>query len=263
MTVVAIGSVARRALAQSGGCARPLAAFPQSPYFAAAGEILWVGAALPAMHPRAVLTAAPQPHGRMLVFPALPRETWSPTRLAHFEQATMKAALGRVLNALLAVETPRGCGALLAGADPDFPLALGAERVRSLARAYASDDAKAVYEASLPLLGFGTGLTPSGDDLAGGALFGRRALADDARWHAIAVRLAREIEPRSHAVSAALFGDLARGESFAPLHALLAALACADDARALTHARLLIRIGHSSGWDMLTGVCIGIGGSLS
>jgi hypothetical protein len=263
MTVVAIGSLARRALAQSGGCARPLAAFPQSPYFAAAGEILWVGAALPAMHPRAVLTATPQPRGRMLVFPALPRETWSPTRLAHVEQASMNAALGRLLKALLAVETPRGCGALLAGAVPDFPLDLCEGRVRSLARAYAADDAEAVYEASLPLLGFGAGLTPSGDDLTGGALFGRRAIADEERWQAIAGRLAREIEARSHAVSAVLFGDLARGESFAPLHALLVALACADDSRALAHARLLICIGHSSGWDMLTGMCIGIGGTLS
>ena len=50
--VLAIGRKARAALAASGGIARPLAAFPDAPYFDAAGEIVWIGAQLPARHPR-------------------------------------------------------------------------------------------------------------------------------------------------------------------------------------------------------------------
>ena len=53
MNVLAIGRKARAALMASGGVAWPLAAFPDAPYFEAAGEIVWVGSKLPARHPRA------------------------------------------------------------------------------------------------------------------------------------------------------------------------------------------------------------------
>ena len=62
-------------------------------------------------------------------------------------------------------------------------------------------------------------------------------------------------------LGAALFADLARGESFAPLHAIIDALAADDHTAALAAARELVAIGHSSGWDMFTGLVIGITGS--
>jgi hypothetical protein len=76
----------------------------------------------------------------------------------------------------------------------------------------------------------------------------------------LAGELAREVENRSHAVSAALFDDLARGESFEPLHDIVDALAADDQAAALAAARALTAIGHSSGWDMFSGLVIGIAG---
>ena len=75
--VVSIGAKARAALEASGGLAHPLAAFPDAPYFDAAGEIIWVGSKLPARHPRAVLTAAPVLRGRVASFASLPRLAWS------------------------------------------------------------------------------------------------------------------------------------------------------------------------------------------
>jgi hypothetical protein len=90
-------------------------------------------------------------------------------------------------------------------------------------------------------------------------LFGRRFVSGaEARWTSVGRKLSKEIRTRSHAVSAALFADLAAGRSFAPLHDLAAALASGDDATALQAARTLVAIGHSSGWDMLTGFLIGI-----
>ena len=134
--------------------------------------------------------------------------------------------------------------------------------MRALDRAFARDDPDAVFAAAQPLLGLGAGLTPSGDDLVGGALFGKRILSGaDPRWVSVAKKLSREIRGRSHAVSAALFSDLASGRSFAPLHDLAAALASRDDAGALAAARALAAIGHSSGWDMLTGFLIGTRGA--
>ncbi|MEO8719023.1 MAG: DUF2877 domain-containing protein [Burkholderiales bacterium] len=257
--VLRIGERARQALARSGGKAAPLAAFADGPYFDADGDLIWVGARLPAMHPRAVITAEAQPRGVALQLAKIPERGWTPSST----QLDIAAA-GRIFEltrALTAGDVPRGFGPVLAGGTPTFPLDLAEDRVQALARAYASDEPASVLAASIPLLGFGIGLTPSGDDLAGAALFGRRLLAPEQRaWADTAEQLAREIETRSHLVSAALFGDLVRGETFAPLHAIAEALAVDDHTAALTAARELVAIGHSSGWDMFTGLAIGITG---
>lgn len=259
LRAVRIGERARQALARSGGAAMPLAGFGDGPYFTAAGELIWVGARLPAMHPRAVITAEAQPRAAALQFEEIPAQGWTPP-LARLDAATAPHIVA-LTRALLAAEAPRGFGALLAGTTPPFPLDHAEQRVQALARAYASDDPGAVLDASIALLGFGTGLTPSGDDLAGAALFGRRLVAPQpSAWAALAERLAREIEGRSHVVSVALFGDLVRGQSFAPLHAIVDALAAHEPGAALAAARELTAIGHSSGWDMFTGLVLGIAG---
>ena len=263
--VVRIGERARQALARSRGEAIALAGFAGGPYFAAAGELIWVGARLPAMHPRAVITEDSPVGDTVLHFVHLPAQGWMPrpSRPGRSTAARIAANAGTLCRAVLAADAPRGFGALLAGAMPAFPLDLAVARVQALARAYRQADAHAVLSASIALLGIGAGLTPSGDDLAGAALFGRRLLAPRTRaWEDVAEQLAREAGQRSHAISAALLGDLVRGESFAPLHAIAEALAADDHAAALAAARNLTPIGHSSGWDMFTGLVIGITGSL-
>lgn len=261
--MVRIGETARQALARSGGRAAPIAGLADAPYLDAAGELLWVGARLPAMHPRAVVTSTQPPRGVPLRFDSLPPRGWSGVLPALDDDAVarFRAAAAPLREALIACESPRGFGVLLAGRIPDSPLGPAVSRVRALACAYAGDDSDAVFAKSLPLLGLGTGLTPSGDDLAGAAVFARRLVARrDPRWPALAERLTHEIAARSHVVSAALFADLARGQSFEPLHAMAEALAAGDAAAALAAARTLAVIGHSSGWDMLAGFFIGVGG---
>lgn len=66
-------------------------------------------------------------------------------------------------------------------------------------------------------------------------------------------------QTRTHAIGAALFRDLAEGQSFVSLHRLAALLAAHEPA--LTAARDLVTIGHSSGWDMLAGFVSGGAGS--
>jgi len=257
--VLSIGVKARAALERSGGAAAPLAAFPDAPYYDAAGEIVWVGSRLPAMHPRAVVTAAPVARGEVARFGALPREAWSP-RLPEPSRATVESTR-RLAARIAALGEPRGFGAMLAGARPAFPLDLAVPRVRALAAAYREDDHEAVGRASRALLGLGGGLTPSGDDLAGGALFGRLLVAPDrSPWRKVGAALALEAERASHAISAALLADLAAGASFAPLHASAEALARGDDALALESAGVLAALGHSSGWDMLAGLVVGVTG---
>ncbi|MBI2752628.1 MAG: DUF2877 domain-containing protein [Betaproteobacteria bacterium] len=259
--VLAIGERARRALSRSRGVAGPLAGFDGAPYFMAGEDIIWVGPSVPAMHPRVVLTDTPPPHGMAFRLAAVPSKGWS-ARLPPLRRDTIGDIPFRVemlRRALLAAERPRGFGSLLAGNLPRFPLDLAVGRVEALAAAIECDDAGGALQPARALLGVGTGLTPSGDDLVGGALFGRRFIAaGDRRWGRLAKRLAHEIRTRSHAVSAALFADLAAGRSFAPLHAMADALATGDGTGALSAAQPLARIGHSSGWDMLAGFLIGI-----
>jgi hypothetical protein len=234
----------------------------EGPYYLAADELLWIGADLPAMHPRAVVTASRRPAATRLYLGPLPARGWM-SDLPFIPPAGLAAAAGRLREALVPAEAPRGFGALLAGSDPEFPLSLGVAAVHRLAAALASDDPEAAGAAAYRLLGFGTGLTPSGDDLVGAALFARRLHAPaDERWAALGADLARAVAERSHFVSAALFGDLVRGRSFAPLHAAAHALAANDDRGALIAARELVAIGHSSGWDMLTGFLVGAGAGL-
>jgi hypothetical protein len=261
VTVLAIGALASRALARSHGRAVPLAAFADSPYFDADGEIIWVGSQLPAMHPRAVMTAAPQPRGRPLRFADWPAPEGGAAHATDVDRDVLARRAARLSAALIDAESPRGFGTLLAGRMPDFPLDGGVARVHGLAAAYTANDLDAVESATVALAGFGTGLTPSGDDLTGGALFARRAFDPDPAWATLAERLVPAVAARTHAISAALFADLARGASFAPLHDCIGALARDDAAAALAAARTLARIGHSSGWDMLTGCFIGIAGS--
>lgn len=261
-SVLAIGAKARAALEASGGVARPLAAFPDAPYFDAAGEIVWVGSRLPAMHPRAVVTAEPMRRGETARFGALPSESWSPALPAGGR--TTVDACARLGANVASLGEPRGFGWLAVGGTRGtlpFPLDLAAGRVHALEAAYRGDDPEAVYRASRALLGLGGGLTPSGDDLVGGALFGRLLVADDARrWRALGERLAMDARRASHAISAALLADLVAGASFAPLHDLAGALAAGDDGAARAAARSLVALGHSSGWDMLAGVLIGARG---
>lgn len=256
LRVLAAGELARAALERGGGRATPLPGFGDSPYLLAGGEMVWVGARLPAMHPRAVMTESATPRGVALRLQAIPAPGW----IAELPRRCNARILCNAIQALADSEPPRGFGALLTGRVPEFPLDLGLPRVRALEEAYAHDDHEAVFDASVALLGFGTGLTPSGDDLAGAALFGRRLVAPRAgRWRTLAEALCGEVARRSHAVSAALFCDLARGRSFAPLHALARAAAAGDEPAALAAARTLAGIGHSSGWDMLAGLAIGAG----
>ena len=200
--------------------------------------------------------------GRVLHFGAIPRTAWLPDspKLDRVQRASLVSTARRLRKDVAQFGAAGGFGALLVRETPHFPLDRATPLVRALGSALNGDDPDAVLAAALPLLGLGAGLTPSGDDLVGGALFGKRlASGADPRWTSVGRKLSREIRSRSHVVSAALFADLAAGRSFAPLHDLADALSAGDDQAALRAARSLVAIGHSSGWDMLAGFLMGTG----
>jgi len=256
--VVALGERAAAALAQSRGALRLIPGFTETPYRYAGEDIVWVGMHGEA-HPRAVFLDAPLE--RMAVdfeAPPVPAGQHVHGFLARHEVASLFSELARRCRDLGA---PRGFGCLLIGILPPFPLDMRAPVAHALAAAVAANDTNAFVSAGMRLLGVGGGLTPSGDDFVGGALFMLHHLGET-QWQDAADQLRAAIPARSHAISAALFEDLAAGESFEPLHQILAATTQGVDAM-LEPARRLAAIGHSSGWDMLTGMIAAATGTLA
>jgi len=267
--VIAIGARAREALERSRGHAEALPAFPGSPYLRAAGELIWVGNRLSTAHPRAVLLDAPVTPASGMRFGALPPAERAACAVPEADAESLAracAGCAALVNDLPAIGEAKGLGMLLAGGMPPFPLDACVPHIARLAAALRANDAEAAYRAAYPLLGLGTGLTPSGDDLVGAVLFAKRLAArvagDHEVWSAVAQRLAADVVARSNEISAALFADLVAGESFASLAALARALCAGDHAAAVAAARALTPIGHSSGWDMLAGMVLGLTGTL-
>ena len=112
---------------------------------------------------------------------------------------------------------------------------------------------ESVPEAARRLIGLGPGLTPSGDDLLGGAMIALRALgrADVAgRLAAWALSVA---EKATGKISFAHLQCAADGEGAAALHDTLAAV-MSPGAPGLAECLAAIdAIGHTSGWDALAG----------
>jgi hypothetical protein len=265
--VTAIGWRAHAALAASGGHVEVVARLSASCYGTAAGELVWIGPPGATLHGRAIVTEGgtgaepPGPAAEQTVsfFPG-PITPWRPAPLAR--SPLDAGALLRGLHAgRAALGPPRGFGRLLLPADGDDAIVRRARPwARALAAAFASGDGAALAEAARPLLGLGEGLTPSGDDFVGGALFARRLVDRDATaLDAAVARIVADAATRTHPISARLLADLGAGEGWAPLHDLVAALASQDGAAAVTAARRLTALGHSSGWDIHSGLAVGLG----
>ncbi len=179
--------------------------------------------------------------------PARPADGWSRDSLAKGLAELRRVAQGFDLSgglARLVVSDAPGGGILI-------------ERGRAGAAALrnwiAGDCTNELSTNVRDLIGLGPGLTPSGDDLVGGAMIALRALgrADDA------TALAQWALPVARAgtgkISLALLSCAAEGEGAEALHQAIASSA-ADDGDAIAAAiAALDAIGHSSGWDALAG----------
>jgi hypothetical protein len=259
--------LAHAALQRTGGLARVLARLRASIYLTAGDDIVWLGPAGATLHPRAILTAsAPAPDATEIKVGTGGPAPWQPGRPVLDRPAAAMLVDGwrRLAAEAAALGVAAGFGALLTGAPLGFPLRDARSAALALAFACAGDDARAAGDAALALLGLGDGLTPSGDDYVGGALFARHLLAqagaaDAPAWRDAARDIVAAASARTHPISVALLGDLAAGLGWAPLHDLIAALAVGAPAAGRTAAGRLTRLGHTSGWDLLAGVGAGLG----
>ena len=111
------------------------------------------------------------------------------------------------------------------------------------------------------LIGLGAGLTPSGDDFLGGCLFAVKILqAAYPNLGGIPRRIPIETyHSRTHLISFTLLTDLASGQAIAPLHHIVNGLLTGESFESIyPFISQLTPIGHSTGWDMLTGLLTGL-----
>ena len=282
--VTDIGWKAHAALGRSQGVARVVAVLTDSVYLDAGGTLVWLGRASAALHPRAMLTReALAIRGNVVRVDVVAAAPWTPAPLGVTPPSgVIMRRGGRELRAAIVdAAPPDGLGLLLcettvgdvtAGADhrarrPETIALLqrAAPQCLALARACVEDDPAAATDAATGLLGLGPGLTPSGDDFVGGALFARSLFSKArgvtaVRWNEAGVEILRRARDLTHPISVALLEDMIGGDGHAPLHDLARALATEDRAAAVDAAQRLVRIGHSSGWDMLAGFVGGADG---
>ena len=178
-------------------------------------------------------------------------EIWRPSHAPEWKKARVVAALLKLQTAARDRLPAEGLGYLL---DPgrDQP-----SSVKSL-MLWLTNPSHALGEVA-GLIGLGPGLTPSGDDFIGGAFCALHA----ARFGAVATRLAGWALPLARKatsrISHAHLVCAAEGECAEAVNDAIVALLSG-------HAPDLDRIdaiGHTSGWDALAGIALGLDAVLS
>ncbi len=182
-----------------------------------------------------------------------------PTLAAKVAEASDRRGFGHLIG------LPPGELPLADSNDPDlrrweaiFPPAcdlLGAGQAEGLA---------GVWNAAPRLIGLGAGLTPAGDDFVGGLLFaielvGRAHPGRVDRDHGRRRAFLDHVRTGTNRISYAILCDLAHGHGPEPMHTLLQSLLDGEEpGLALSAARAITKIGHTSGWDLLAGMLSGL-----
>jgi Protein of unknown function (DUF2877) len=194
-------------------------------------------------------------------------ETWHPPPMPPFDVARVTASLLRLRSLVPGLLPQEGLARLIFG-DPSNANALPtmaraakgpiSDLVRGLPSSLEADTwtAGALRAATL-LVGLGPGFTPSGDDLLGGLMLALtaagRVTLRDALWHA----LGPELDDLTVPASAMHLSAAADGMASESVHHLLnTVLLDGPDLGARLDA--VARIGHTSGWDSLAGLVLGL-----
>ncbi|MDI6754558.1 MAG: DUF2877 domain-containing protein [Thermodesulfobacteriota bacterium] len=136
--------------------------------------------------------------------------------------------------------------------------------ILDLVRLWLSEGLAQVGTRGRELVGLGQGLTPCGEDFLGGLLFTaywlNKAYPGYFRWEPQPIfDLIDWARTRTHPISHAILGDLAKGQGPEPLHDLVLMLLKGEDpGQVMAGINRLLRVGHTTGWYMLAGVLTGM-----
>jgi hypothetical protein len=277
--ILEVGPIARRAL-RDGARGEVRAVFERSLYFTLDGAWICLGGAGLGSGPLNMLAAGSAPialcrgvgaaaavagdrlHVGAAAFGVAGARPWSPPPPA-WTLSSLGAGLAALDDVVAGVAPYEGMAALLirrgsgplsaTAATASAPAAALAEWVGRGIGAADSRIPPGPADALQALLGLGPGLTPSGDDLIGGAmvalhLLDRRNLRD-AVWSALGPSLATH----TNDISAAHLAAAAEGYGAAALHGVLNALLSGETERLDNALAAITAIGHTSGWDALAG----------
>lgn len=218
-----------------------IAGFESTDYAFLHGDVVWAGPQACIDHPRNV------------------GKPWQPEALKCDAQSLRNGA--HMCLGLMDSFHAKGLLLWLGGQMLPFPLNRATARFDAIRAALSGNDLPAFHAAAKRVLGLGQGLTPSGDDFLGGILFALKHAPRDA-WRrelpAVLADLRLSARTATNVISAALLDDMMAGASYRVLHELLAALQGHAKPEIERGAQALLRVGASSGADMLAGVLLAL-----
>ncbi len=261
------------------------------------GELVWFAPEASPMHRRCMRVSSAMPHmavgaafqirgRRLLVGGGDPLEfgyppVWRPQILLKDETIAASALVPQVkavYHRLAAREKASGWGVLVPAVlqvveghqedavkgDGIFQPAMVWPAIKEIVQACLVHDSSLVEKHAAGLVGLGAGLTPSGDDFLGGLFFSLSVLRSAfsaigylQSWNHL--DFIRRSQSQTHVISYTLLEDHAEGHALEPLHRLAHALLTGQPVdRCLPFAKQLAGVGHSTGWDLLTGFLAGM-----
>ena len=113
------------------------------------------------------------------------------------------------------------------------------------------------------LLGLGPGLTPSGDDFLAGALIALRFLRLNDALGSLWSIIASVMDERTHPISRSHLRAAAQGYCAPSVEAALRCLTEGDLLNLPAAVNGVTKLGHTSGWDILTGIVVALQGFAS
>jgi hypothetical protein len=178
----------------------------------------------------------------------------------HFLELHQPAGLGQLIPAILKNDHNSAKGVVDQG---NIILISAWTVVETLLSLLFHHNYRSIPETVSELIGLGEGLTPSGDDFLGGFFFCLNRL-QQAYPHELDITSDYSIflercKTRTNLISFTLLKDNIHGYGLEPLELFFSALLQGDPfINVQSYAELLVHVGHSTGWDMLTGFLAGM-----
>ena len=184
--------------------------------------------------------------------------TWKPDEPGGWDRRSAAQGLDHLRQTIASRELPKeGLAEFLqAGFIPSTTVAKAAQEslqnFRALLRSSITGNEMKIGALS-PLIGLGPGLTPSGDDVIGGALIVLHLLGEDRARDALWAALRPHAKTATGDISFAHLEAAAEGLGHEAMHRIGNALMSGDD-NLREKLDAVHAIGHTSGWDALVGI---------
>lgn len=289
-----VGKIARRLLAP-GVRGRVLAVLSNVAYLATEqSKLFWLATERIPIHPRGLIIAGPLPKlvagefffiedkcikiGLDLNVDFCDASTWEMSTIpaeAALEIEQIPVRVKGIFQSSFDFSEARGFGRMIPRilslaesqqedeTETDPLLSLAWLGVYKIAKACLMRDMWGLFKEANALVGLGRGLTPSGDDFLGGMLFClntmRRlypgSICLDSAQQTLFLNSAKH---RTHLISFTLLKDLTNGHAVKPLYEFIQSILIAQPSEGIRPAARLTQIGHSTGWDLVTGALTGL-----